>query len=400
MRGIAMSVQANHQLPLVLIAHHARDTVDLLKALLEREGYTTLCVYTGRAALQYARQHHPALLLLDQRLPLLDGLELCRTLRQDGDEAAIFILGEQADEFGRLVAFAAGADDCLSLPFHPRELLARAKAALRRAEPRANSKHPVLRCGAIELDPALRQVQVNGKPVILTILEYELLSLLIRNAGRAFSRAQLLDHLHSLDHGIPFDRSVDIHVSNLRRKLHQPPGSDTPIETVRGLGYRLNAQPVKAPSPERSNGGDTGRGKLALEAFEHIPVPLLVLAADRTVALYNEEARRLCGWSAEQVVDQVKCYSLFSCHDNSGSLLCYDRCTLRVMRAQSLHEQTARYMITLKDGSELPVDAHYISLGDSDREYTLLVLKSPTPASQDTVPSQTMLPPEENNLPL
>lgn len=115
------------------------------------------------------------------------------------------------------------------------------------------------------------------------------------NAGRAFSRAELLDHLHGLDHGLPFDRSVDIHVSNLRRKLLQSPGSDSPIETVRGLGYRLNAQPVKAPLPERSNGGDAGRGRLALEAFAHIPLPLLVLAADRTVALYNDAARRLCG---------------------------------------------------------------------------------------------------------
>lgn len=395
-----MSVQANHQLPLVLVAHHARDTVDLLKALLEREGYTTLCAYTGRAALQYARQHHPALLLLDQRLPLLDGLELCRALRQEGDEAAIFILGEQTDEFGRLVAFAAGADDCLPLPFHPRELLARAKAVLRRAGLRANSEHPVLRCGEIELDPELRQVQVNGEHIVLTILEYELFSLLMRNAGRAFSRAQLLDHLHGLDHGLPFDRSVDIHISNLRRKLHQPPGSDSPIETVRGLGYRLNAQPFKAQSPERSNDGGAGRSRLALEAFEHAPVPLLVLTADRTVALYNEAARRLCGWSAEQVVDQVKCYSLFSCHDSNGALLCYDRCTLRLMRAQSFHEQAACYMITLKDGSELPVDAHYISLDDSDGEYTLLVLKSLTPAAQGAFPSQTMLPPEENNLSL
>jgi PAS domain S-box-containing protein len=376
-----MFVQADHQPPLVLVAHHARDTVDLLKALLEHEGYTTLCAYTGRAALQYARQHHPVLLLLDLRLPLLDGLELCRALRQEGDEARIFILGGPTDEFDKLVAFAAGADDCLFLPFHPRELLARAKAVLRRAGPSAGSEHSVLRCGDIELDTELRQVQIGGKPVLLTILEYELLSLLLHNPGRAFSRAQLLDHLHGLDHGIPFDRSIDIHISNLRRKLRQPPTSDSPIETVRGLGYRLNALPVKAPSPARIDGSDVGRARLALEAFEHAPLPMLVLTAERTVALYNEAARRLCGWSAEQVVDQVKCYSLFSCHNSSGLMLCYERCALLAMRSQSLHEQATCYKITVRDGGELPVEAHYISMDDSNREYTLLILNPLLPAS-------------------
>jgi len=373
-----MSTWANHPLPLVLVAHHARNTVDLLKALLEREGYATLCAYTGRAALQYARQHHPALLLLDHHLPLLDGLELCRTLRQEDDEAAIFILGEQIDELGKLLAFAAGADDCLALPFHPRELLARVKATLRRTRLHADGDHPVLRCGAIELDPELRQVQAHGNAIVLTALEYELLFLLMRNPGRAFSRAQVLDHLHGLDHGIPFDRSVDIHVSNLRRKLHQPVGAATPIETVRGLGYRLSAQPAQTPRADPSNGGGAERDRLALAAFEHVPMPLLVLTADRTVALYNEAARQLCGWPAEQVVDQVKCYSLFSCHTSNGTLLCYDQCTLRSMHAHRLKEQATRYTITLKDGREVPVEAHYAVLGGASEAqgYTLLALKT------------------------
>lgn len=368
-----MSTQTSHQLPLILVAHHTRDTVDLLKALLEREGYTTLCAYTGRAALQYARQHRPALLLLDQHLPLLDGLELCRTLRQDGDEAAIFILGEQIDELGKLMAFAAGADDCLALPFHPRELLARARAALRRTRLRADNTQQVLRCGTIGLDPALRQVRIDGEPIALTILEYELLYLLMRNPGRAFSRAQLLDHLHGLDHGIPFDRSVDIHIGNLRHKLRQPAGVDAPIETMRGLGYRLKTPPAETSPAESAYAGASQRDQLALSAFEHVPMPLLVLTADRTVALYNEAARQLCGWPAEQIVDQVKCYSLFSCHDSQGSLLCYDRCVLRSMRELHLSEQAARYTITLKDGRELPVESHYTSLEGAS--FTLLAIQ-------------------------
>ncbi len=368
-------MQTNHALPLILVAHHARNTVELLKALLEREAYTTLCTYTGHAALHYARQHHPSLLLLDHHLPLLDGLELCRTLRQDGDEAAIFILGEQVDVLGKLLAFAAGADDCLALPVHPHELLARIKAALRRTRPRADGDHPVLRCGAIELDPELRQVQVHGETIVLTALEYELLHLLMRNPGRAFSRAQVLDHLHGLDHGIPFDRSVDIHVSNLRRKLHQKVGADTPIETVRSLGYRLSARPAQTPLPEPPNGGVSVQGSLALDAFEHVPMPLLVLTADRTVVLYNKAARQLCGWSADQVVGQVKCYSLLSCHNQQGTLLCYDQCALRSMLADRLAEQAARYTITLKDGCEIPVEAHYTILGE-EKGFILLTLNT------------------------
>ena len=127
-----MSAQVYARLPLVLVAHRTRDTVELLKALLEGEGFTTLCVYNGRMALQYAHQHHPALLLLDQALPLLDGIEICRTLRQETDSSAIIILSDKPDELGKVLAFASGAYDCLALPFPPRELLARIKAVLRR----------------------------------------------------------------------------------------------------------------------------------------------------------------------------------------------------------------------------------------------------------------------------
>ena len=356
-----MSTRVDISLPLVLVAHHARDTVELLKALLEREGFATLCAYNGRSALQYVHQHHPALVLFDQALPLIDGLELCRTIRQEGDNAAIFLLNDHRDELGNLLAFAAGADECLSLPFHPRELLARIKAVLRRTERQAASSHRLLQCGSLELDPEQREVRVAGQAIGLTSLEYELLYALLRTPGRAFSRAQLLELIPGFQHHAPFDRAVDIHISNLRRKLSQATGTDVFIETVRGLGYRLNIPTTETVAEPTSPGQVPAQ--LALAAFERAPVPLLVLAADRTVVLYNEAARRLCGWSADQGIGQTKCYSLLFCHLANGTMLCREQCVMNSITLNRLSDQTSHYSITLKDGREVPVKAHYSNLG-------------------------------------
>src|SRR5579859_1655612 len=140
-----MSTQSGDQLPLILVAHHSRDTVELLRAMLEPEGFTTLCAYNGRTAQLLSRRHQPSLLLLDQALPLLDGLDLCRELRRAGSEAAIFILSDRAGELNTLLAFGAGADDYVPLPVHPRELIGRMKAALRRAGSGASRPSETLR---------------------------------------------------------------------------------------------------------------------------------------------------------------------------------------------------------------------------------------------------------------
>ena len=335
-----------------------------------------MCAYTGRSALNYIHQHHPVLLLLDQALPLIDGLELCRTLRQEDDNAAIFILNDYADELGKLLAFAAGADDCLTLPFHPRELLARLKAVLRRTELQAIvSRHRLLRCGPLELHTEQREVRVAGEVIGLTSLEYELLHLLLRYPGRTFSRAQLLDLIPGFQQHSPFDRAVDIHISNLRRKLSQAMGTDTLIETVRGVGYRLSMSATETPAEPSPRGQEPAQ--LALAAFEHAPVPLLVLAADRTVVLYNEAARHLCGWSADQVVGQAKCYSLLSCHLANGTMLCREQCVMNAITLNRLSDQTACYSITLKDGREVSVTAHYSSLDEPGiySGYTMLALE-------------------------
>ncbi len=370
-----MSTRMDVSLPLVLVAHHARDTVELLKALLEGEGFTTLCAYNGRSALQYAHQHHPALLLFDQALPLIDGLVLCRTLRQEENNAVIFLLNDHPDELGKLLAFAAGADECLSLPFHPRELLARIKAVLRRTERQAASPHRLIRCGSLELDPEQREVRVAGQVIGLTSLEYELLYVLLRTPGRTFSRAQLLELIPRFQHHSPFDRAVDIHISNLRRKLSMAMGTDTLIETVRGVGYRLSILATEAAIEPSSGGREPAQ--LALAAFERAPVPLLVLAADRTVVLYNEAARHLCGWPVEQVVGQAKCYSLLSCHQANGTMLCREQCVMNAIPLNRLSDQTACYSITLKDGREVPVTAHYSRLDEPETHssFTMLALE-------------------------
>ncbi len=367
-----MSAQVYARLPLVLVAHHTRDTVELLKALLEGEGFTTLCAYNGRTALQYAQQHHPTLLLLDQSLPLLDGIEICRTLRQETDSPAIFILSDKPDELGELLAFASGADDCLTLPFHPRELLARIKAVLRRVQRQSSSEHHVLRCGSLELDPDQRQVQVNGEFIGLTGLEYELLHVLMKHPGRVFSRTQILEQIHGFQQNTPLDRAVDIHVSNLRRKLS---ACEVRIETVRGVGYRLNMQVSEVSVANQSVKNE--QGELALAAFEHTPLPLIVITSDRTVVLYNEAAQRLCGWSADEVIGQVKCYSLLLCHREDGKLLCKGECVLQNISLNHLKDYTAQYSITLKDGREMPTTVHYTNLGEpgTNNSYILLTLE-------------------------
>jgi len=346
--------------------------VELLKALLEGEGFTTLCAYNGRAALQYAHQHHPALLLLDQALPLLDGIEICRILRQETDSSAIFILSDKPDELGKLLAFASGADDCLALPFHPRELLARIKAVLKRVQRQSDGEHHVLRSGSLELDPDQRQVHVNGEFTELTGLEYELLYTLMKNPGRVFSRTQILEQVRGFQHNAPLDRAVDIHVSNLRRKLAS---SEVLIETVRGVGYRLNMQVSEVLVADLPVTNE--QGQLALAAFEHVPLPLLVITADRTVVLYNEAAKQLCGWSADEIIGQVKCYSLLLCHHEDGKLLCKGECVLENITLNHFKDYTAQYSIMLKDGREMPATVHYTNLGvpGTSNGYMLLTLE-------------------------
>jgi DNA-binding response OmpR family regulator len=374
-----MPAQAEVPLPLILVAHHVPSNVALVRSLLEREGYAVLCAYNGRAAQQLIHQHCPPLALLDQALPLIDGLELCRDLRRESDTPAVFIMSDHPDELNKLLAFSAGADDYLPLPIHPRELLGRVRVAVRRTSGVADRPHPVVRAGRIELSQDQRQARAAGKDVPLTSLEYELLAVFAQHPGRVFTREELLNRLGNFLRGAPFDRTIDIHVSNLRHKLRRALGEDAPIETVRGVGYRMRIMSAGAGAAAHSHEPmcDTSLEQVALAALDRAPLPLLVLSLDRTVLLYNEAAQHLCGWKAEEVAGQVKCYSLLGCHNCDGTMLCHDTCPMRQALFTGVNDHQARYIITLKDGRELPVVAHYsrLSAGASQRDYVLLALQ-------------------------
>ncbi|MDE3229388.1 MAG: winged helix-turn-helix domain-containing protein [Chloroflexota bacterium] len=373
-----MAAQAKASLPLILVAHHAPDTAALLRSLLEREGYATVCAFNGQVAWSLIHQSRPVLALLDQALPLINGLELCRTLARGDGSPAIIILSDRPDELNKLLAFSAGADDYLTLPIHPRELLGRVNVALRRMERQADSAQPIVRRGRIELDPEQRRVRAAGQDVPLTALEFALLEIFIRHPGRVFSREELLNRLNGYLRGAPLDRAVDIHVSNLRHKLRQAMGESAPIETVRGAGYRLRIEPgdEAGRAADESDGG-ASLGQVALAALDRAPMPLLALSLDRTVLLYNQAAQRLCGWKMEEVAGQVKCYSLLGCHNPDGTLLCNGACPMRTALLHGVNDHQARYVITLKDGRETPVTAHYsrFSVDGAQGDCVLLALQ-------------------------
>lgn len=352
--------------PLILAVHPSRESVELLKSLLERDGYTVLCAFDGRAALACARRHAPALLLTAQDLPLLGGLELCRALREEQPDLAIVTLAGKHDPLASLMAFAAGADDCLALPFHPRELLARVRAVLRRAHAGKRPPRERVICGVFEVDDERRELRVRGEVVALTSLEYALAAQFVRHPNRVFTREELLARLRGFLRGEPLDRAVDVHVSHLRRKLGEAMGDvapiETGIETIRGVGYRLRTRDPALVTSDSQSEGKAATAQLALAALRSAPIPLLVLAADRTVLLYNDAARVLCGWTSEEVTGHVKCYSLLGCHSADGMQLCSRQCAMHAAALSPAEEYRTRYVITTKDGREIPVSARYTRL--------------------------------------
>jgi DNA-binding winged helix-turn-helix (wHTH) protein len=292
-------------------------------------------------------------------------------------------MSDRPDELNKLLAFSAGADDYLTLPMHPRELLGRVKVAVRRiarVPGAADRVWPVIRAGRIELHPERRMARAAGKEVPLTSLEYELLMSFAQHPGRVFTREELLNRLGNFLRGTPFDRTVDIHVSNLRHKLRDALGEDAPIETVRGVGYRMHGTSANDRAALHSDEvvSESSLARIALAALDRAPLPLLVLSLDRTVLLYNVAAQQLCGWKAEEVAGQVKCYSLLGCHNRDGTMLCHDTCPMRMALFNGVSDHQAHYVITLKDGRELPVAAHYsrLSIANNRSDCVLLVLQA------------------------
>jgi DNA-binding response OmpR family regulator len=225
----------------VLVVDDEQRLRDLVRGYLEHEGFNVLAAADGHIALDLARQHAPEIVVLDLMLPGLDGLEVCRRLRTFSD-AYVIMLTAKAEEIDRIIGLEVGADDYVTKPFSPRELIARIRAVLRR--PRRGVSPTTLnllyrQCfGDLAIDQERHEVTLLGQPVALTALEYALLTTLAAHPGRVFTRDQLLEQVWSTDY-FGDDHVVDVHIANLRKKLGDEPAAPSYIETVRGAGYRF-----------------------------------------------------------------------------------------------------------------------------------------------------------------
>lgn len=222
-------------MPSVLIVDDEAPLRDLIRAYLEREGYTVREATTGKEALASIAHTQPDVVVLDLMLPEIDGIEVCRRIRTTS-EVYIIMLTARADEVDRVVGLEVGADDYLTKPFSPRELVARIRAVLRRARaPQQVGK--VLKFEELTIDIDGHEIRLAGEEVAVTSTEFRLITLLAAAPGRLYTRAQLLEHVWGVSY-YGDDHVVDVHIANARRKLKEDPTSPRFIETVRGAGYR------------------------------------------------------------------------------------------------------------------------------------------------------------------
>ncbi len=225
----------------ILVVDDEPRIVQLVRDYLEHGGFTVLVASDGAAALRSARTGRPDLVVLDLGMPGLDGLDVARALRRDG-EVPIIMLTARTEESDKLVGLELGADDYLTKPFSPKELVARVRAVLRRAEGR-RSPTDVIRVGSdVELDVPRMDARFGGRRVDLTKTEFQLIATMARQPGRVFTRAQLLDAVR----GVAFEsyeRAIDAHIKNIRKKIEPDPRKPRHLLTVFGVGYRF-AEPT------------------------------------------------------------------------------------------------------------------------------------------------------------
>ncbi len=222
---------------LILLVDDEPHIIELASLYLKQDGFRVISAGDGLAALERVAQDNPALMVLDLMLPRLDGWEVCKRVRAESD-LPILMLTARDDDIDKIVGLELGADDYLTKPFNPRELVARIKAILRRAEPRRPGEGEVpLRAGNLTIDPARREARVAGRLVDLRAKEFDLLLALVENRGLVLSREKLLDLVWGFDF-YGQTRTVDVHVAHLRAKLR---GCTAEIETVWGVGYKLSA---------------------------------------------------------------------------------------------------------------------------------------------------------------
>jgi|SRR5437879_4312414 len=222
----------------ILVVDDEPKIVELARDYLEHAGFAVRTAADGRAALEVAQREHPDLMVLDLGLPGLDGLDVTREIRRDSN-VPVIMLTARDDELDKLLGLELGADDYLTKPFSPRELVARVRAVLRRADASAApATAEIIRAGDLTLDLPRMRVDLAGRSIDLTPTEFQLLAALARQPGRIFTRSQLLDAVH----GVAFEsyeRAIDTHIKNIRRKLEPDPRRPIHVLTVYGVGYRF-----------------------------------------------------------------------------------------------------------------------------------------------------------------
>ena len=219
----------------VLVVDDDVKTVELVKLYLNRDGYRVITAYDGNEALELARENQPDLIVLDIMLPGINGLEICRILRKESDVPIIMLTALTTDD-DRLTGLDLGADDYVTKPFSPRELAARVRAVLRRLPGERGPEK--IEHGALTVNFLKHEASLEGKPLNLTPIEFKVLGALVKEPGRVFSRAQIIEK--ALGHDFDgFDRTIDVHILKLRRKLEPDPRHPRYIKTVYGAGYKL-----------------------------------------------------------------------------------------------------------------------------------------------------------------
>lgn len=219
----------------VLVVDDDVKTVELVKLYLNRDGYRVITAYNGADALKTAREEHPDLIVLDLMLPGINGLDVCRTLREESDVPIIMLTALTTDD-DRLTGLNIGADDYMTKPFSPRELAARVRAVLRRLPGERGPEK--IQHGDLMVDFLKHEAYIESKPLNLTPIEFKILGALVKEPGRVFSRAQIIEKAlgHDFD---SFDRTIDVHILKLRRKLEPEPHHPRFIKTIYGAGYKL-----------------------------------------------------------------------------------------------------------------------------------------------------------------
>jgi DNA-binding response OmpR family regulator len=221
----------------ILIVDDEPNIVSTVRAYLEREGYAVLEANDGQQALEVFRREKPDLIILDLMLPRVDGLEVCRQIRRSSD-VPIIMLTARREDADKLVGLEIGADDYVTKPFSPRELVARVKVVLRRVRPPSVAAPTRISLGDLAIDEERFEATCHDQPISLTATEFRILAALVKNAGRVLSRSRLLDILGENYEG--YERTIDTHVKNLRRKLSElGSGKGCTITTIHGVGYKL-----------------------------------------------------------------------------------------------------------------------------------------------------------------